>query len=82
MSELEKKFSSSKALYISYMEAVQNVVRLHKASANAVLDEITSLTSTNSCSLDHVGSQYGYEFTGNYHVQNLAVLIHEPLFVN
>ncbi|KAM0940383.1 putative plus-end-directed kinesin ATPase [Dioscorea sansibarensis] len=81
MSELEKKFSSSKALYISYMEAVQNVVRLHKASANAVLDEITFLTSTNSCSLDNVGSQYGYEFTGNYHVQNLAVLIHEPLFV-
>ncbi|KAH7671364.1 Plus-end-directed kinesin ATPase protein [Dioscorea alata] len=54
MSELGKKFSSSKALYISYMEAVQNVVRLHKTSANAALEEITSLTSTNSCSLEHL----------------------------
>ncbi|KAJ0973399.1 hypothetical protein J5N97_021358 [Dioscorea zingiberensis] len=54
MSELEKKLSGSKALYMSYMEAVQNVVRLHEASANAALEEMTSLTSTNSCTLDHL----------------------------
>ncbi|KAF6156311.1 hypothetical protein GIB67_013755 [Kingdonia uniflora] len=52
VSELKKKLSVSKALYISHMEGLQNVVRLHKASSNAGLDEISSLVSANACSVE------------------------------
>ncbi|PIN02856.1 Kinesin-like protein [Handroanthus impetiginosus] len=49
--ELKKKVSSSRALCISHFEAVQNVVRLHKASNNAALDELSALASSNSHSI-------------------------------
>ena len=45
---------ASKALYISHIEAVQNVVRLHKSSSNASLEEISSLTSSNVQSIEEV----------------------------
>ncbi|XP_073098956.1 kinesin-like protein KIN-5C [Elaeis guineensis] len=51
ISEVKRKVLSSRALYISHIEAVQNVVRLHKASSNASLEEMSSMISTNSCSL-------------------------------
>ncbi|KAJ9695076.1 hypothetical protein PVL29_010530 [Vitis rotundifolia] len=50
--DLKKKVMASKALYISHIEAVQNVVRLHKSSANASLEEISSLTSSNVQSIE------------------------------
>ncbi|XP_034695034.1 kinesin-like protein KIN-5C [Vitis riparia] len=50
--DLKKKVMASKALYISHIEAVQNVVRLHKSSSNASLEEISSLTSSNVQSIE------------------------------
>lgn len=52
---MKKKVTASRALYISHMEAVQNVVRLHKASSNACLDEISALASSNAQSIEDVG---------------------------
>ncbi|KAG8374100.1 hypothetical protein BUALT_Bualt11G0095800 [Buddleja alternifolia] len=50
--ELKKKINSSRALYVSHFEAVQNVVRLHKAGNNAALEELSSLASSNSQSIE------------------------------
>ncbi|XP_004303542.1 PREDICTED: 125 kDa kinesin-related protein isoform X2 [Fragaria vesca subsp. vesca] len=50
--EMKKKVASSRALYVSHIEAVQNVVRFHKASSNAGLDEISSLASANAHSIE------------------------------
>ncbi|XP_057777957.1 kinesin-like protein KIN-5C [Salvia miltiorrhiza] len=49
--ELKKKVSASRALCVSHFEAVQNVVRLHKAGSNAALDELSALASSNSHSI-------------------------------
>ncbi|TMW95748.1 hypothetical protein EJD97_008397 [Solanum chilense] len=48
--DLMNKINSSKALYISHFEAMQNVVKLHKATSNAALEEISTLASSNSIS--------------------------------
>ncbi|KAJ1269639.1 hypothetical protein BS78_07G227200 [Paspalum vaginatum] len=53
-SELKKKILASKSLYTSHMEAFQNVVLLHKASANATLEDISSLSAASCCSLDQL----------------------------
>ncbi|KAH7512183.1 hypothetical protein FEM48_Zijuj12G0063400 [Ziziphus jujuba var. spinosa] len=50
--DLKKKVQSSRALYLSHIEAVQNVVRLHKASSNASLEEISSLAAANAHSIE------------------------------
>ncbi|KAA8516740.1 hypothetical protein F0562_017062 [Nyssa sinensis] len=50
--DLKKKVSASRALYISHVEAVQNVVRLHKGSSNAALEEISALASSNARSIE------------------------------
>lgn len=42
------------ALYISHFEAMQNVVRLHKATSNATLEEVSTLASSNSISTKEV----------------------------
>ncbi|CAO2177365.1 unnamed protein product [Urochloa humidicola] len=52
--ELKKKILASKSLYMSHMEAFQNVVLLHKASANATLEDISSLSAASCCSLDQL----------------------------
>jgi len=54
--ELKKKILASKSLYMSHMEAFQNVVLLHKASANATLEDISSLSAASCCSLDQVSN--------------------------
>lgn len=46
--------SSSRELYVSHFEAVQNVVRLHKAGSNAALEELSALASNNSLSIEEV----------------------------
>ncbi|KAL5721227.1 Kinesin-like protein KIN-5C [Ranunculus cassubicifolius] len=51
VSDLKKKMGASKALYTSHLEAMQNVVRLHKANNNAGLDEISSSALANTSSL-------------------------------
>ena len=43
-----------RTLYISHIEAVQNVVRLHKASTDATLEELSSVISSNGHSIEEV----------------------------
>ncbi|XP_021892543.1 kinesin-like protein KIN-5C [Carica papaya] len=50
--DIKKKVTASRALYISHIEAVQNVVRLHKASSDACLEEISTLASSNAQSIE------------------------------
>ena len=57
--DMKHKLTSSRTLYLSHIEAVQNVVRLHKASSNAALEEISSLASSNANSVEEVGSNKG-----------------------
>ncbi|OAY42946.2 kinesin-like protein KIN-5C [Manihot esculenta] len=58
--DMKKKLTTSRALYISHIEAVQNVVRLHKASSIAGLEEISSLASSNVQSIeDYLASEAG-----------------------
>nr|KAJ0188521.1 hypothetical protein LSAT_V11C900463440 [Lactuca sativa] len=52
VNELKKKVCASKALYVSHLEALQNVVVLHKANSNANLEEVLSLTSSNASSVE------------------------------
>ncbi|KAK6778746.1 hypothetical protein RDI58_025464 [Solanum bulbocastanum] len=49
--DLKRKTSASRALYVSHLEAMQNVVKLHKASSTAALEEISALASSNSISI-------------------------------
>ncbi|KAK7378809.1 hypothetical protein VNO80_04257 [Phaseolus coccineus] len=50
--DFKKKVTSLRALYISHVEAVQNVVRLHKASSDAAFEEIASVISSNGDSIE------------------------------
>lgn len=54
---MKKKVTASRAMYISHIEALQNVVRLHKASCNAGLDNILSLASSDVQSSEEVCSK-------------------------
>lgn len=54
--ELKKKVLASKSLFKSHIEAIQNVVRLHKASSNDSLEEMSSIIFANCCSLNQVSS--------------------------
>ncbi|KAL6559172.1 Kinesin-like protein KIN-5C [Orobanche hederae] len=49
--ELRNKLSASRDLCVSHFEAVQNVVRLHKAGSNAALDELSALAASYSDSV-------------------------------
>ncbi|XP_062112736.1 kinesin-like protein KIN-5C [Humulus lupulus] len=58
--DLKKKVKSSRALYLSHIEAMQNVVRLHKASSDAGLEEVSSLASSSAHSVeDFLASEAG-----------------------
>ncbi|KAL7096589.1 hypothetical protein ACP275_10G087800 [Erythranthe tilingii] len=59
--ELKKKVSTSKALCISHFEAVQNIIRLHKAGNNAALDELSALASSNSQSIEKLLAEESIE---------------------
>ncbi|CAH1418763.1 unnamed protein product [Lactuca virosa] len=48
MAELKKKVYASKNLYISHIEALENIVRLHKESVNGSLEDISSMASSNA----------------------------------
>ncbi|CAL5389232.1 unnamed protein product [Camellia sinensis] len=50
--DLKKKMTASRAVYISHMEAVQNVVCLHNASSNAAVEEISASVSSNVHSIE------------------------------
>ncbi|GJY20269.1 kinesin-like protein KIN-5C [Tanacetum coccineum] len=48
ITDLKNKVSASKNLYISHIEDMENVVRLHKATANGCLDDLKSLASSDA----------------------------------
>ncbi|KAF5953941.1 hypothetical protein HYC85_006797 [Camellia sinensis] len=50
--DLKKKMTASRAVCISHMEAVQNVVCLHDASSNAAVEEISASVSSNVHSIE------------------------------
>ncbi|KAK7337255.1 hypothetical protein VNO77_17820 [Canavalia gladiata] len=50
--DLKNKVTALRALYISHIEAVQNVVRLHKATSDATLEELSSVISSNGHSIE------------------------------
>ncbi|KAI4348947.1 hypothetical protein L6164_009607 [Bauhinia variegata] len=52
MIDFRKKVTTLRALYISHIEAVQNVTRLHTASSNGTLEEISSLIASNCHSIE------------------------------
>lgn len=52
---MKKKIAASSTMFVSHIEAVQNVVRLQKASCNAALDTVSSVASSNSTSIEEVG---------------------------
>ncbi|KAJ4783167.1 Kinesin-like protein [Rhynchospora pubera] len=51
VSELRTKVLDSKTLYMSHVEGIENVVRLHKSTTNASLEEMASVDFTNHSSL-------------------------------
>ncbi|KAM0877192.1 hypothetical protein ACQ4PT_035653 [Festuca glaucescens] len=53
-SEIKKKVLASKSLYMSHMEAFQNIVLLHKANTNSTLEDVSSLSAASCCSLDQL----------------------------
>ncbi|KAE8098577.1 hypothetical protein FH972_016630 [Carpinus fangiana] len=58
--DVKKMLTALRALYMSHIEAVQNVVRLHKASSNAGLEEISSLAASNAhCIEEFLTSEAG-----------------------
>lgn len=54
VSELKKKLAASKTLYISHVDALQNVVRLHKANTDASLEEMSSQASEDVRSIEEL----------------------------
>ncbi|XP_052174381.1 kinesin-like protein KIN-5C isoform X2 [Diospyros lotus] len=52
ITDLKKKMTASRAMYISHIEAMQNVVRLHNANSNAGLEEISASISSNVHSIE------------------------------
>ncbi|MBA0793451.1 hypothetical protein Gohar_017855, partial [Gossypium harknessii] len=50
--DMKKKVTAARTLHVSQMEAVQNIVRLHKGSSNAALDEISTLAASNAHSIE------------------------------
>ncbi|KAI4300500.1 hypothetical protein L6164_033871 [Bauhinia variegata] len=61
MLDLKVKVTALRALYISHIEAVQNVVRLHTASSNASLEEISSVIASNCYSIEEFLSSEAVE---------------------
>ncbi|KAJ8754766.1 hypothetical protein K2173_012155 [Erythroxylum novogranatense] len=50
--DTRKKLTALRNLYVSHLEALQNVVRLHKATSIAGLEEISSLVASNAESIE------------------------------
>ncbi|XP_071697444.1 kinesin-like protein KIN-5C [Rutidosis leptorrhynchoides] len=51
ITDLKKKISASRNLYVSHIEDMENVVRLHKSSANGSLEDISVKASSNASSV-------------------------------
>lgn len=51
---MKQKVTTLRALYISHVEAMQNVVRLHRSGSEASFQELSSLISSNGHSIEEV----------------------------
>ncbi|KAI3694582.1 hypothetical protein L1987_77549 [Smallanthus sonchifolius] len=54
ISDLKKKVSASRSLYISHIEDMENVVRLHKASANGSMEDISAKAFSSARSVEEL----------------------------
>ncbi|XP_024636081.1 kinesin-like protein KIN-5C isoform X2 [Medicago truncatula] len=52
VADLKQKVTTLRALYISHVEAMQNVVRLHRSGSEASFQELSSLISSNGHSIE------------------------------
>ncbi|KAJ8570630.1 hypothetical protein K7X08_037602 [Anisodus acutangulus] len=59
--DLKRKIRASRALYVSHLKAMQNVVKLHKAGSTAALEEISALASSNSLNVKEFLDAEGVE---------------------
>jgi kinesin family protein 11 len=64
--DLKQKVTTLRALYISHVEAMQNVVRLHKSGSDATFQELSSLVSSNGHSIEEVRHATTVEITYVY----------------
>ncbi|CAI0391696.1 unnamed protein product [Linum tenue] len=56
--KMKKKLTNTRTVYASHIEALQNVVRLHKSNSIAGLDEMSTLASSNAQSIeDYLASE-------------------------
>jgi kinesin family protein 11 len=51
---LKEKMKEIRGVYVSHIEAVQNVVRLHMANSDASLEELSSAISSHGHSIEEV----------------------------
>ncbi|KAM7264573.1 hypothetical protein ACFE04_002256 [Oxalis oulophora] len=75
--DLKKKSSDTRALFTSHIEALQNVVRLHNASSNASLDEISTLASSNAHSVNEFLASEGKEASRLFDNLHSTLLSHQ-----
>ncbi|PHU05646.1 putative kDa kinesin-related protein [Capsicum chinense] len=75
--DLKKKIRASRALYVSHLEAMQNVVKLHKASSIASLEEISALASSNSISIKEFLDAEGLEANSLFDELQSILSIHQ-----
>ncbi|CAN1134071.1 Kinesin-like protein KIN-5C [Linum perenne] len=59
--DIKKKLKNTRMLYTSHIEALQNVVRLHKAGSIAGLEEISTLASSDAQSIEDYLTSEGVE---------------------
>ncbi|XP_078152877.1 P-loop containing nucleoside triphosphate hydrolases superfamily protein [Carex rostrata] len=64
VSDLRKKVLDSKIMYQSHVEGIENVVRLHKSTTNASLEELASVDSANHSSMKQMVAD-GLEVASN-----------------
>ncbi|XP_051132208.1 kinesin-like protein KIN-5C [Andrographis paniculata] len=75
--DLKKKMRASRTLYMSHLEAIQNVVRLHKTGSNAALDELSALASSNSHSIEDLLAVRGAEVNSVFDDLQQALSSHQ-----
>ncbi|XP_039030627.1 kinesin-like protein KIN-5C [Hibiscus syriacus] len=75
--EMKKKVSAVRALHVSHLEAIQNVVRLHQASSNAALDEISTQASSNAHSIEEFLSSEACKATSMFNDLQHSLAAHQ-----
>ncbi|XP_039042177.1 LOW QUALITY PROTEIN: kinesin-like protein KIN-5C [Hibiscus syriacus] len=79
--EMKKKVTAARVLHVSHLEAVQNVVRLHQASSNAALDEISTQASSNAHSIEDFLSSEACKATSMFDGLKSSLAAHQDEMV-